>query len=145
MHYFRQSTATWVRCLFFLICATGFAKIAPAGAKALLIRGQIVDSQGKPLDGCLISIASASGQQTRSRGVLTEEGGIFEVPFAPNFDGQFSSVPYLEIYWDARLIFRQPLTSLQIKQGSQGSSTLSWTDYLSYGGQIWLSPIKVSH
>jgi hypothetical protein len=141
MHYFRQSAATWARYLLFLICATGFAKIAPAGGTGLLIRGKITDLQGKPLDGCLVSIAAAPS--TRSRGVLTEQGN-FEVPITSDSGAQLSTVPYLEVYWDQQLIFRQPLTSLRIENENAGSSMQTWIYYLRYGGEISLSPIAVS-
>jgi hypothetical protein len=141
MHYFRQPGATWMRCLLFLLCAAGFSHTASAGT--LLISGQIIDASGKPLDGCLVSIASAA-QKLRSRGVLTEEGGTFSVPFASNYAGQSQSVPYLEIYWDEQLIFRQPLTSLEIANASQFPSAQFWNERLEYGGEIKLSPIKVS-
>lgn len=143
MQYLRRSAATWVRCLFFLTCVIGFAEISNGGT--LLIQGQVVGTNGNPLDGCLISIAMASASQQRSRGVLTEEGGKFEVPFAPGFGGDSKNIfPYLEIYWGETLIFRQPLPSLRIERGNLGSSANVWNLYLTYGGEVTLSPISVS-
>lgn len=145
MHFFRSMVAIWARCLFFVAGVTGFPNTSPAGT--LLIQGQVVDTNGNPLDGCLVSIAQASPTQQRSRGVLTEGGGKFEVAFASNYspsNQQTSSYPYLEIYWDETLIFRQPLPSLRIERGNQASNASGWIYYLVAGGQVILSPIRVS-
>jgi hypothetical protein len=149
MNRFRRLAAVSARVVFLLIGVIALVGSAKAGG--LLIQGRIISPNGSPLPGCLVSIASPSVAHSgamRSRGVLTEDDGAFAVPFFADPNGQ-TAPPYLEIYWNAQLIFRQPLNSLPLARNAiyenKHPSTAGWDleKYLTYGGEITLEPIRV--
>jgi len=113
-----------------------------AGMQVLTLSGNIMNSSGQSLPGCLLSVVSEIG---RSAPVFTDGKGSFslETSLPPGT----SSELFLEIYWNRTLMFRQPLASLAIanatpnNRGSPQGAT--WQGLLSDGGTVVLQPIKV--
>jgi hypothetical protein len=103
----------------------------------LLLKGRILDQYDRPLPGCLVSVAST---KFRSHPVFTDSNGYFEA-LAPAMSDQStpaSPLPYLEIYWNAEVIFRQPLTVFRAV-----STDKDWDRLLKWGGSADLGEIRV--
>jgi hypothetical protein len=96
-----------------LVMAIACVAIRTVGAgefQVLALSGTIVDSSQRPLPGCLVSVVSEFG---RSAPAFTQVEGKFslEASLPPDSSSTASSTPFLEIYWNRTLMFRQPLTS----------------------------------
>jgi hypothetical protein len=115
------------------------ADITTASGGTLMIDGKILNAlQGAPLPGCLISIASAG--YGRSKSVFSASNGSFDVSFEGSPAATSGAIPYLEIYFDNVLIFRQPLSSLPIERAEPA---LLWHELLERGGEVTLRPVEV--
>lgn len=124
------------------------ADVSTASGGTLAIGGKILNVlQGTPLPGCLISIASAG--YGRSKSVCSASNGSFEISFESSPAAASADIPYLEIYFDNELIFRQPLSTLPIERGISHSDhpqqleQASWSELLRWGGEVTLRPVKV--
>jgi len=128
-----------------LACAA-IATVDAGEFQVLALSGTIVDSSQRPLPGCLVSVVSEFG---RSAPVFTEADGKFslEASLPPDSFPTAASTPFLEIYWDRTLMFRQPLGSLPmaitIPHNRASAIASTWNGLLHDGGTVVLKPIKL--
>jgi hypothetical protein len=132
-----------------LVMTIAWVAIRTVGAgefQVLALSGTIVDSSQRPLPGCLVSVVSEFG---RSAPAFTQEEGKFslEASLPPDSSPTASSTPFLEIYWNRQLMFRQPLASLTmasaVPNNRQSVVMSSWPNLLHDGGRVVLQPIKL--
>jgi hypothetical protein len=120
--------------------------LASSSAQVLLLSGQIVNSSGQALPGCLLSVVSLFG---RSAPTFSQGDGSFrlEVALPPDSSPAASSTPFLEVYWNKDLMYRQPVNSLRIQNAQPKLQTISgqvdWADLLHDGGRVEVAPIRV--
>lgn len=120
--------------------------LAADSTQVLLLSGRLVNSSGQALPGCVLSVVSLFG---RSAPTFSQGDGSFQlqVPLPPDNSPTASSSPFLEIYWNKELMYRQPLASLTIESALPKSQTVSgptnWADLLRDGGRVELRPIRV--
>jgi hypothetical protein len=120
--------------------------LASDSAQVLLLSGGLVNSSGQALPGCLLSVVSLFG---RSAPTFSQGDGSFqlEVALPPGSSPAASSTPFLEVYWNKELMYRQPVTSLTIESALPKFQTVSgptdWTNLLHDGGRVELKPIRL--
>ena len=123
-----------------------FPILAADSTQVLLLSGKIVNPSGQPLPGCLLSVVSSFG---RSAPTFSQGDGSFqlEVALPPGSSSVASSIPFLEVYWNKELMYRQPVTSLTIESALPKFQTVSgptdWTNLLHDGGRVELKPIRL--
>jgi hypothetical protein len=123
-----------------------FPILAADSTQVLLLSGKIVNPSGQPLPGCLLSVVSSFG---RSAPTFSQGDGSFqlEVALPPGSSPAASSTPFLEVYWNKELMYRQPVTSLTIESALPKFQTVSgptdWTKLLHGGGRVEVQPIRL--
>jgi hypothetical protein len=123
-----------------------FPILAADSTQVLTLSGKIVNPSGQPLPGCLLSVVSSFG---RSAPTFSQGDGSFqlEVALPPGNSPAASSTPFLEVYWNKELMYRQPVTSLTIESALAKFQTVSgptdWTNLLHDGGRVEVKPIRL--
>ena len=123
-----------------------FPALASDSTQVLLLSGKIVNPSGQALPGCVLSVVSSFG---RSAPTFSQGDGSFqlEVALPPGSSPAASSTPFLEVYWNKELMYRQPVTSLTIESALPKFQTVSgptdWTNLLHDGGRVELKPIRL--
>jgi hypothetical protein len=123
-----------------------FPTLASDSTQVLLLSGKIVNPSGEALPGCVLSVVSSFG---RSAPTFSQGDGSFqlEVALPPGSSPVASSTPFLEVYWNKELMYRQPVASLTIESALPKFQTVSgpvdWADLLHDGGRVEVRPIRL--
>jgi len=121
-----------------------FPTLASDSTQVLLLSGKIVNPAGEALPGCVLSVVSSFG---RSAPTFSQGDGSFqlEVALPPGGSSIASSTPFLEVYWNKELMYRQPVASLTIESALPKSQTVSgdWPNLLRDGGRVAVKPIRL--
>jgi hypothetical protein len=133
------------RLLCLLIISCGASPQSSAGdLQVLAVKGTIVDSSQHSLPGCLVSVVSEFG---RSAPVFSDADGKFSVELSLPSDkpDAANQEPFLEIYWNRKLTFRQPMSALAVASAVSGDrdAAARWPGLLRNGGSIVLQPIRL--
>jgi hypothetical protein len=144
----RQNLRCCVRPVgpFVLTALLIFPALASDPTQVLLLSGKIVNPAGEALPGCVLSVVSSFG---RSAPTFSQGDGSFqlEVALPPGSSPAARSTPFLEVYWNKELMYRQPLASLTIESAHPKSPTASsaadWANLLHDGGRVEVVPIRL--
>jgi hypothetical protein len=123
-----------------------FPTLASDSTQVLLLSGKIVNPSGEALPGCVLSVVSSFG---RSAPTFSQGDGSFQVEVAlpPGNSPAASSTPFLEVYWNKELMYRQPLASLTIEsafpKSQTGSGPADWANLLHNGGRVEIRSIRL--
>jgi hypothetical protein len=123
-----------------------FPTLAADSTQVLLLSGRIVNPSGEALPGCVLSVVSSFG---RSAPTFSQGDGSFqlEVALPPSNSPAAKSTPFLEVYWNKELMYRQPLASLAIESALSKSQAESvptdWANLLHDGGRVEVRPIRL--
>jgi hypothetical protein len=120
--------------------------LAADSTQVLLLSGKIVNPSGQALPGCVLSVVSSFG---RSAPTFSQADGSFqlEVALPPGSSPAASSTPFLEVYWNKELMYRQPVASLTIESALPKFQTVAgstdWASLLHDGGRVEVKPIRL--
>jgi hypothetical protein len=121
-----------------------FPALASDSAPVLLLSGKIVNPAGEALPGCVLSVVSSFG---RSAPTFSQGDGSFQLDVAlpPGSSPVASSTPFLEVYWNTELMYRQPVASLTIESAlpKTQSGPTDWANLLHDGGRVAVKPIRL--
>jgi hypothetical protein len=123
-----------------------FPALASDSTQVLVLSGKIVNPAGEALPGCVLSAVSSFA---RSAPTFSQGDGSFqlEVALPPANSPGASSTPFLEIYWNKDLMYRQPVTSLTIERALPKFQTASgptdWANLLRDGGRVEVKAIRL--
>jgi hypothetical protein len=123
-----------------------FPALAADPAQVLLLSGKIVNPSGEALPGCVLSVVSVFG---RSAPTFSQGDGSFqlEVALPSGSSPAASSTPFLEVYWNKELMYRQPVASLTIESALPKFQTVAgstdWASLLHDGGRVEVKPIRL--
>src|SRR6266481_6246508 len=112
-----------------------FPAFASDSTQVLLLSGKIVNPAGAALPGCVLSVVSSFG---RSAPTFSQGDGSFQLEVALPPGNSAGSTPFLEVYWNKELMYRQPVASLTIESALPKSQTVSgdWPNLLHDGGWV---------
>jgi len=119
-----------------------FSVLASDSAPVLLLSGKIVNPAGEALPGCVLSVVSSFG---RSAPTFSQGDGSFQLDVAlpPGSSPVASGTPFLEVYWNTELMYRQPVASLTIESAQPVSGPTDWANLLHDGGRVAVKPIRL--
>ena len=121
-----------------------FPALASDLTQVLLLSGKIVNPAGAALPGCVLSVVSSFG---RSAPTFSQGDGSFQLEVALPPGNSAGSTPFLEVYWNKELMYRQPVASLTIESALPKSQTASgptdWANLLHDGGRVEVKPIRL--
>jgi hypothetical protein len=121
-----------------------FPALASDSTQVLLLSGKIVNPAGAALPGCVLSVVSSFG---RSAPTFSQGDGSFQLEVALPPGNSAGSTPFLEVYWNKELMYRQPVASLTIESALPKSQTASgptdWANLLHDGGRVEVKPIRL--
>ena len=121
-----------------------FPALASDSTQVLLLSGKIVNPAGAALPGCVLSVVSSFG---RSAPTFSQGDGSFQLEVALPPGSSPGSTPFLEVYWNKELMYRQPVASLTIESALPKSQTASgptdWANLLHDGGRVEVKPIRL--
>ncbi len=121
-----------------------FPAFASDSTQVLLLSGKIVNPAGAALPGCVLSVVSSFG---RSAPTFSQGDGSFQLEVALPPGNSAGSTPFLEVYWNKELMYRQPVASLTIESALPKSQTASgptdWANLLHDGGRVEVKPIRL--
>jgi hypothetical protein len=123
-----------------------FPALASDSTQVLVLTGKIVNPSGEALPGCVLSVVSSFG---RSAPTFSQADGSFQVEMAlpPSSSPVASSTPFLEVYWNTELMYRQPVASLTIESAlpkfQNASGPTDWANLLHDGGRVGVKPIRL--
>jgi hypothetical protein len=146
---FQGKNVRWrIRCIVPTVAAAllVFPTLASDSTSTLLLSGKIVNPTGEALPGCVLSVVSSFG---RSAPTFSQGDGSFqlEVALPPSSSPPASRTPFLEVYWNKELMYRQPVTSLTIESALPKFQTVSgpadWANLLHDGGRVEVRPIRL--
>jgi hypothetical protein len=120
MNRVRKPKVMIIRVLNAIWLLTAFLFLAPGEGDAGIVEGQfvvvtghVVNPDGEPLPGMLVSIATTSYR----RSSYTNRDGSFEIGIIASYQDTDQDL-FLEIYWSEELMFRQPLIDLHINRAT---------------------------
>src|SRR3981189_1887614 len=99
-----------------------FPALASDSTQVLLLSGKIVNPAGAALPGCVLSVVSSFG---RSAPTFSQGDGSFQLEVALPPGNSAGSTPFLEVYWNKELMYRQPVASVRTESAFPKSQTTS--------------------